>query len=171
MNKLNPNWIESRSFAVSVILTFITLESIALIAQYAFNYQPCENCVLVRACLLLIGLSGTLSILTTHMKSKLHWVSLTFTLNFIGLYASLTYLWDIYLIESGKIYGGCSIVSPFPNILPLDKIAPVIFEPKALCGTPAQILPWLSFAELSIIAISLLLLINTALYVRYTIKK
>ncbi|WP_366653907.1 disulfide bond formation protein B [Fodinicurvata sp. EGI_FJ10296] len=95
---------------------------IALVSQHAFDIQPCQKCVIIRLCVAaafffsLFGIVYNNRIVTTFV--------------FIS---SLVLLWQSFNNAFGEVFA-CGFGSPFPHWLPLETLAPWLFEVRALCG-------------------------------------
>lgn len=165
-------WLEKPSFGLMTIGLFLLMEGIGLYTQYVLGFSPCSNCVLIRAYLTLIAFSGIVSLTASLMKlsNKIHKlisVIMSYALGTAGSVLALVYSYDNYLIESGKKFGSCELNSPFPDYLPLDQWLPSVFKLEGLCGTPSPLFSWLSFTELSIIGLPIIILLSSILFLNY----
>ena len=146
------------------------MEGLGLYVQYIVGDEPCANCVMVRAYLFLLAFSGMIAIVTAkpvfqRKQTELLRLTVIFTIAMTGLGMAFYHSYDNYLVESGQnLFATCGLESPFPIWLPLDQWLPALFELKGLCGTPAYLFEWLTFTELSMIGLPLIMSVATLLY-------
>ncbi|WP_406609441.1 disulfide bond formation protein B [Agarivorans sp. JK6] len=170
MNSKLKDWLNQPSFGYFIFGIFLFMEGFGLYVQYGLGDEPCANCVMVRAYLLLVALSAVVAIVTSNEGKLSRPVELTrlcvvYFLATAGLGLAFYHSYDNYLIESGRLlFSTCSLSSPFPAWLPLDTLLPALFEANALCGTPAYLFDWLTFTELSLIGLPIVFIGATLLY-------
>ncbi|WP_081324231.1 disulfide bond formation protein B [Vibrio cyclitrophicus] len=150
----------TNSTLVGMFLLFssVGMELFGLFTQYYLGFEPCANCVQIRLFILFIGIAGIL-----HLFSNENYIIkiCTLLLSIIGTYFSLQFSWDNHLIETGQKLSSCSYGSPFPSFIPLDSWLPILFEAKGPCGTAAPLYESITFTDLSIFGLSLLLALIT----------
>lgn len=137
-----------------LILASFGMEMFGLFTQYFLGFEPCAKCVQIRLLIIFIALAGVLHYFSGEsLTTKI----MTLSLSLASIYFSLRISWENHLIETGQKLSNCSQSSPFPSFISLDNWLPVLFEPKGPCGTLAPLWGNLSFTDLSIVGLSLLL--------------
>jgi len=150
-----------------LVLSSVGMELFGLFTQHYLGFEPCANCVQIRLFILFIGIAGLL-----HLFSNDSYITKisTLLLAIISTYFSLQFSWDNHLIETGQKLSSCSSGSPFPDFLPLDLWLPEMFEAKGPCGTPATLYGDMTFTDLSIFGLSILLTLITIILVTNLFK-
>ncbi|ORT52739.1 hypothetical protein ST37_00030 [Vibrio sp. qd031] len=137
-----------------LLLSSVGMELFGLFTQYILGFEPCANCVQIRLFILFIGVAGILHLFAQgNAVAKIS----TLLLAMAGAGLSLLFSWDNHLVETGQKLSTCGFGSPFPSFLPLDIWMPVMFEAKGPCGTPSPLYGNITFTDLSIWGLSLLL--------------
>lgn len=144
----------SKLIGFFLLLSSVGMELFGLFTQYYLGFEPCANCVQIRLFIAFIGMAG---ILHFFIKENGMATILTLLLSFFGTYFALQFSWDNHLIETGQKLSTCSYGSPFPSFIPLDEWLPIMFEAKGPCGTPSSLYGSITFTDLSIFGLSLLL--------------
>lgn len=156
-----------------VFTCFLAMESVGLFVQYVMGISPCSNCVLTRAFIALIGLSGMLIIAANKTKRAIFY-HLGYFSCVLGAGGAFYFNHQNQLIESGKKIATCTTESPFPEVLPLDSILPSVFAPDGICGTPVYLVSNVTLTHLASLGLIASILISTAIYLQYikvTFKK
>ncbi|EKO3743680.1 hypothetical protein DI392_13490 [Vibrio albus] len=143
---------------IFLLLSSVGMELFGLFTQYYLGFEPCANCVQIRLFILFLGIAGILHIFAN--QNDITKIS-TLLLSLIGTYFALQFSWDNHLIETGQKLSSCSYGSPFPSFMPLDSWFPTMFEAKGPCGTPSPLYGNITFTDLSIFGLSLLLAMIT----------
>lgn len=148
------NLVDPKSVGIMLILASFGMELFGLFTQYFLGFEPCANCVQIRLLIIFIAMAGVLHYFSGEsFTTKI----MTLSLSIVSIYYSLKISWENHLIETGQVLSNCSQSSPFPSFIPLDSWLPVLFEPKGPCGTPAPLWGDISFTDLSIVGLALLL--------------
>lgn len=157
-------------FGHFVFFCFMAMELTGLFVQYVMGIPPCGNCVITRAFITMIGLSGILIILANKTNKPLFY--------HFGYFACITgaggaffYNNQNHLIETGKMISTCSTGSPFPDYLPLDTWMPFIFSPEGLCGTPVYLWSDVTLTEITSIGLVSAMVISTLIYFSYAVNE
>lgn len=152
-------WLDSPWYGLWLIGLFLIFEGVGLFTQHVLGLAPCDNCVITRAWISLIFLGALIALLKSAIPS--HWTYrrealtlLSYIVTNIGVVMAFVFSLFNHEIEMGVRFASCSLKSPFPEWLPLDTIAPAIFKPEGLCGTPIHITEWLTFTELTMFAMA-----------------
>jgi disulfide bond formation protein DsbB len=128
--------------------------AIAYVSQL-FGFEPCTICVEIR---FFLSIGVITSLLTALILAISHSVG-----NFFQCWAPLIYGYAAYhsiklvLLERGIIFdGGCTPFTFYHKWIALHEWWPAMFQPQGLCGQPAHLLPWLTYAQASAFGLTIL---------------
>lgn len=136
----------------------LSMEALALVYQYKWNYGPCVHCIHVRIWLLgmiVVGFQGLFFRKWRITNALLHAV------NGGLMYGMLLTSQQLLGTERGTIFGTCSFDSGLPSWFALDKWFPAIFEAKEACGYTPKLAFGITMAE-ALVAFSWIMLILSA---------
>lgn len=122
--------INQKSIFLTLALTCIILNIIALIFQYGFGMEPCIMCIYQR--IILAAITPVL-LLCAFAKTPLVFIAGAFTTltGFIyGAKISYTHAFNQLNINP---FASCSFRPELYDYIPLDKIIPSVFEVRAAC--------------------------------------
>ena len=128
-----------------LILLFFSLfiMGTALFYQYDLGYEPCVLCVHIRAWIIALGAISCVALLIPHDFVR--------TPSFLIGAALLLFLsldvFELWQIEAGYKMGSCSWSAGFPEFMPLNEWAPLLFEIGGICGESPDMLFGISMAE------------------------
>ena len=163
-------------FGLTVFLFAIAMEVTGLFVQYKMGYDPCDNCVIVRAYIALIGIMGLALMAAstiTSCRTKLISISVMYLIGIYAAFQALLHSWDNHLIEAGLKISTCGFDSPFPSYLPLDTYLPSVFEKNGICGTKIYIYNEYTLTDLSIFAFAVMIATSVTLLIAFvfSVKK
>lgn len=152
---------------LGIILTGVSMESVALYYQYGLDYGPCILCSHIRAWILggvLVAVVGLIGRRNRTVNGVAH-------LAMLGLAGGLSYSsYQTLGIERGWFEGSCDFSSGYPDWFPLHEWLPAVFEPWELCGYTPDLLFGVTMAEaltvVSVLAVAFLLVANWAVWRR-----
>lgn len=159
---------ENRKFWLAGIIYLTAMEAIALYYQYGpGEWYPCALCVQVRAWVLGALFFAILGFVLVK-NFWLRWMSLNLTI--VMMAGALYTSYYAFGVEQGTVISTCSMGAGFPELLPLDKWLPFIFEAQGMCGQ-SPLMPFgLSMVEALLITISIPLLLLIAVWVAHVRK-
>lgn len=149
----------SRAYWLAMLLVAVSMEGMALLYQYQWNYEPCVLCIHVRIWLLgLMAVSLLALLLPQRHFSKPLWHALTALL--MGGLLERSY--QLLATERGWIFGSCNMDAGLPNWFALDSWFPAVFEVQTSCGYTPELLFGVTMAE-GLLLFSALLLLSSLL--------
>lgn len=144
---------------LTVIVTGLSLEGVALYYQYALDYLPCVLCIHVRIWVMGFILVALLALFVRrfrYLRTLAHGLTLVLS---IGL---LERAWMLVSIERGTIEGSCSFDSGLPAWFALDQWFPSVFGVLEACGYTPETPFGITMAEgLVVLGVATLLVIVT----------
>lgn len=140
---------------LGLIVLGLSMEGLALVYQYVWDYGPCVHCIHVRIWLLGMIIAGLLALWLRRWRAT---NTLLHAVNAGLMYGMLLTSQQLLGTERGTIFGSCSFDLGLPSWLALDKWFPAIFEVKESCGYTPELLFGVTMAE-GLVAISWALLI------------
>jgi disulfide bond formation protein DsbB len=148
----------ARSFWYWALLALLglTMETLALLYQYAWDHDPCELCIHIRIWLVGLIIVSGLGLWLRRIPSANAVLHLFST----GLIYGMLQTSQLLLgIERGTIFRGCGISLDLPSWFALDRWFPTLFGVWGSCGKTPELLFGITMAEgLTIISWGLLLL-------------
>ncbi len=146
-------------------VTAILLECFALFMQHVMGVEPCNECIYVRVAVLGMALAGLVGAIAPGVR-VMRWGALA------AWFAALGWgLWRAALLLDleQKVKAGaeasCGRFKGFPEWMPLERWAPDVFEPRAMCGAVSwtflnqSVTFWIWAALWGIAAIAVLVLV------------
>jgi len=140
----------------------LSMEALALVYQYVWDYGPCVHCIHVRIWLLGMMVVGLLAL------GLRRWVWSNAMLHAINaglMYGMLQTSQQLLGTERGTIFGSCAFDAGLPSWFALDKWFPAIFEVKESCGYTPELLFGITMAEALVVISWALLLLSLAMMV------
>ena len=134
-----------------VIVLSLTLESIALIYQYALGYPPCAVCIQVRILLAAFAVFATIGLwLRAYMPLRI--INLFTLLALCGV--AIERSWLLLGTERGFIFASCGFDLGLPAWLALDEWLPFLFKVHTTCGYTPEIAFGVTMAEVLMVFFS-----------------
>ena len=128
-----------------VLLLFcISMEGVALLYQYQWDYAPCVLCIHVRIWLLGMISVAALALWLHKYPGWTVWLHGAFALLMAGM---LERSWQLLGTERGWIFGSCNMDAGLPDWFALDRWFPAVFEVKEACGYTPELLFGITMAE------------------------
>jgi disulfide bond formation protein DsbB len=155
---LNRIAVFARSFWYWALLVMLglTMETLALLYQHAWDHDPCELCVHIRIWLLGVIIVAGLGLWIRRISIANTLLHLLTT----GLLYGMLHTSQLLLgIERSTIFRGCGISLDLPSWFALDQWFPALFGVWGSCGKTPELLLGITMAEgLTVISWTLLLL-------------
>ena len=128
-----------------VLLLFcLSMEGVALLYQYLWDYPPCVLCIHVRIWLLGMIVLAALAMWLRRYPGWIVWLHGAFALLMAGM---LERSWQLLGTERGWIFGSCNMDAGLPDWFALDSWFPAVFEVKEACGYTPELLFGITMAE------------------------
>ena len=140
------------AYWITIMLTGLGMEAVALYYQYGLDYGPCTLCIHIRAWVLAIVLLAGLGVFLRRLRvpnGLCHGAML-------GMSCGLLYSsWQTLGVERNWFEGSCEFDSGFPSWLPLHEWWPLVFEAWELCGYTPDLLFGVTMAEALVVSAGL----------------
>ncbi len=134
----------SRSYWLAMLLVAISMEGVALLYQYQWNYEPCVLCIHVRIWLLGVMALSLLALLLPQGRfASPAWHGLSALL--MGGLLERSY--QLLATERGWIFGSCDMNAGLPSWFALDSWFPAVFGVQTSCGYTPELLFGITMAE------------------------
>ena len=141
------------------------LEGVALYLQHVLLVEPCNECIYVRVAVLGMALAGLVGAIAPGVR-VMRWGALAawFAALGWGLWRA-TLLLDLEQKVKAGAEASCGRFKGFPEWMPLERWAPDVFEPRAMCGAVSwtflnqSVTFWIWAALWGIAAIAVLVLV------------
>lgn len=134
----------SRWYWLGLIVLGLSMEGVALLYQYAWDYGPCVHCIHVRLWLLAMMALA----LPALWLRKIAWLNALLHAGTAGLmYGMLQTSLQLLGTERGTIFGSCNFDAGLPAWFALDKWFPAVFGVKEACGYTPELLFGITMAE------------------------
>lgn len=146
----------------------LSMEALALVYQYKWNYGPCVHCIHVRIWLLgmiVVGFQGLFFRFWRVTNALLH------AINAGLMYGMLLTSQQLLGTERGTIFGSCNFDAGLPSWFALDKWFPAIFEVKESCGYTPELLFGVTMAEALVVFSWVMLILSVLMMVVSVVGK
>ncbi len=153
---------ESRWYWVALLLLGLSMEGMALLYQYQWDYAPCVLCIHVR--IWLLGMI-TLAALALWLQRYPLWRPALHGLIALLMGGLLERSYQLLGTERGWIYGSCNMDAGLPDWFALDRWFPAVFEVKEACGYTPELLFGITMAEALLLFSALMVLLSATLMV------
>jgi disulfide bond formation protein DsbB len=151
-----------------LLLLSLTMEALALLYQYAWDFDPCELCIHIR--IWLMGL-----IIVSVLGLWLRRIAFSNTLLHLfaaGLIYGMLHTSQLLLgIEQGTIFRGCGVSLDLPPWFALDLWFPTLFGVWGSCGNTPELLFGVTMAEGLTVTSWILLLLSVILMAALLIER
>ncbi len=140
----------------------LSMEALALIYQYAWDYGPCVHCIHVRIWLLgmmVVGLSALL------LRRRALPNALLYGVNAGLMFGLLQTSLQLLGTERGTIFGSCAMDAGLPAWFALDQWFPTVFGVWEACGYTPELLFGITMAEALVVFSSGMILLSAVLMV------
>lgn len=134
----------SRWYWLALLLLALSMEGMALIYQYVWDYAPCVLCIHVRIWLLGVMAVSLLALLLPQNRFANPAMHGLIALLMGGL---LERSYQLLGVERGWIFGSCNMDAGLPDWFALDRWFPTVFEVKEACGYTPELLFGITMAE------------------------
>jgi len=149
-----------RFYWLALLVLGVAFEAVALIYQYALDFQPCVLCIHVRLWVMLMILVTAVGYLVVE-KPLLNGLA---HILMAGVMAGmLERSWVLLGTERGFVISSCNFDLGLPAWFAPDKWLPSVFEVQASCGYTPELIFGITMAEALLVVSGCLLLISTAL--------
>ena len=150
----------SRYYWLALLVLVLTMEGMALLYQYQWNYDPCVLCIHVRIWLLGLGVVALAGIIVGQQRLVAPLLHLLSAVSMGGL---LERSYQLLATERGWIFGSCEMSAGLPPWFDLERWLPSVFEVKTSCGYTPELLFGITMAEGLLVFSALLLLVAVGL--------
>jgi disulfide bond formation protein DsbB len=129
---------------LGLVVVGLSMEALALVYQYVWDYGPCVHCIHVRIWLLGMMVVGLLALWLRRWA----WPNtLLHALNAGLMYGLLQTSLQLLGTERGTIFGSCQMDAGLPTWFALDKWFPTVFSVWEACGYTPELLFGVTMAE------------------------
>ncbi|WJG08200.1 disulfide bond formation protein DsbB [Aliiglaciecola sp. LCG003] len=126
------NWAEQRWAWMSLFITALLLEAVALYFQYGMDLKPCIMCIYQRAAVFGVLFAGLIPSIHNNILTRLLGFLVWGTSAVWGLLVAIEHV-DIQTAVN-PFFASCEIVPNFPSFMPLHNWLPNIFAATGDCG-------------------------------------
>ena len=162
INRLNQ-WGGSPIYWWLLALLGISLEALALIYQYVFEYWPCVLCIHVRIWVLGLIVAALVGLALRRVRIGRMLGHTLVLLIAVGL---LERSWMLFAIERGfAVDGECNFDAGLPAWFALDQWFPAVFKVWESCGYTPELLFGVTMAEALMGLSSLLVVLGLVMLV------
>lgn len=144
--------VTSRGWLLAIALACLGAVAIALVAQHAFDMQPCPWCILQRLVFLLIALAAIAGALLQSYLARTVAATLVVLLALAGSAAAV---WQ-HAVAAKSASCNLTLADKLLSALGLNRALPGIFEPRASCADAAVNLFGMPFEYWSLALFALL---------------
>ena len=148
----------SRWYWLALLLLALSMEGVALLYQYVWDYAPCVLCIHVRIWLLGVMTVSLLALLLPQGRFVNPVMHGLIALLMGGL---LERSYQLLGVERGWSFGSCNMDAGLPDWFALDRWFPAVFEVKEACGYTPELLFGITMAE-ALLAFSGAMVVLTA---------
>ena len=154
----------SRWYWVALLLLGLSMEGVALLYQYQWDYAPCVLCIHVRIWLLGVMVLSLAALLLPQARVV---APIMHGLGALLMGGLLERSYQLLGTERGWIYGSCNMDAGLPDWFALDRWWPAVFEVKEACGYTPELLFGITMAEaLLLFSVLMLMLVATLMVAR-----
>ncbi len=143
---------------LALLLVGLSMEGMALLYQYVWDYAPCVLCIHVRIWLLGMMMVAALVLSLRRYRHVITGMHGLVALLMAGL---LERSYQLLATERGWIFGSCNMDAGLPDWFALDRWFPAVFEVKEACGYTPELLFGITMAE-ALLVFSLLMTLLAA---------
>ena len=147
----------SRTYWLPLLLLVITMEGVALLYQYQWDYAPCVLCIHVRIWLAGLGVVAVIGLIAGTQRILTPLLHLLSAVMMGGL---LERSYQLLATERGWVFGSCSMDLGLPAWFAPDSWFPAVFQVQTTCGYTPELLFGITMAE-ALLAFSALLLLTS----------
>lgn len=152
----------SRWYWLALLLLALSMEGMALLYQYQWDYAPCVLCIHVRIWLLGVMAVSLLALLLPQSRFANPAMHGLITLLMGGL---LERSYQLLGVERGWIFGSCNMDAGLPDWFALDRWLPAVFEVKEACGYTPELLFGITMAEALLLFSAAMVMLTATLMV------
>jgi disulfide bond formation protein DsbB len=134
----------SGGYWLALLVTGLSMEGVALLYQYQWDYAPCVLCIHVR--IWVLGMM-VIAALALWLRRYPHWVVGLHGLMALLMAGLLERSWQLLATERGWNFGSCNMDAGLPDWFALDRWFPAVFEVKEACGYTPELLFGITMAE------------------------
>ncbi|MEN8171008.1 MAG: disulfide bond formation protein B [Pseudomonadota bacterium] len=129
---------------LGLLLLGLSMEGVALLYQYRWDYPPCVLCIHVR-----IWVLGMIAVaaLALWLRRYPYWCAGLHGMVALLMAGMLERSWQLLGTERGWIFGSCNMDAGLPDWFALDRWFPAVFEVKEACGYTPELLFGITMAE------------------------
>ncbi len=161
LNKIS-NAGASRWYWLTLLLLGLSMEGVALLYQYQWDYAPCVLCIHVR--IWLLGMITVVSV-ALWLQRYPYWGVVLHGLVTLLMAGLLERSYQLLATERGWIFGSCNMDAGLPGWFALDRWLPAVFEVKEACGYTPELLFGITMAEALLLFSALMLMLSSTLMV------
>lgn len=168
LEKLNQ-WGASAIYWWAIALLGLSLEALALIYQYVFDYWPCVLCIHVRIWVLGLIVVAFVGLAIHRMRIGRIIGHVLMLLIAIGM---LERSWMLFAIERGMaVDGECNFDTGLPAWFALDQWFPSVFKVWESCGYTPELLFGVTMAEALLVLSGALVTLGLGMIVSTLVAK
>lgn len=142
---------------LALIVLGLSMESVALMYQYAWEEDPCVLCIHVRLWAIGFVLLAFIALVVRKYWLPLIIAHLLNSLIMVGLFERS---YQLLGTERGTIFSDCNFDLGLPDWLAFDQWLPAVFEVQASCGYTPVLLWGITMAEALIVMSAVLMVIS-----------
>lgn len=153
---------QSGWYWLALLLVGLSMEGMALLYQYLWDYEPCVLCIHVR--LWLLGVMVVAAIAPALWCFR-YAAAVMHGLTALLMGGLLERSYQLLATERGWIFGSCNMDAGLPDWFALDHWFPAVFGVKTSCGYTPELLFGVTMAEALLLFSAVMIVLAVAMAV------